>query len=657
MMDDVALAYLHRLWVDTCRLACVDPTGEQQSIAFYLDQIARLLIRCASPLPIDHLPPVPFESYEWDVHEENPQCYQYRRIDYLRRLLRAMGPLQMDLAVRVTRLEGQDPACRMILAAVWLPVAPQTAPIWTAYLQTIEPYAHSYPDTLLLTQASWLLVQFYLDRNEEPTLLNLWDWSPLFHYTADSYDISIRWYAVRCVCILLKVNDVVDVWKAHGVEHEAVPWRMHPWDADREVAEYQELYWIGETTVWKGEPRFAVPQGWTPQDDSLLSIGPFVFWRGAAQQRSLELVPTPTTMENWERLGAMLALLPHPPPMLLWGPPGSGKSTLLRQAAQLLTSQPLLEIHVDDDTDTKTLVGSYTSTEIPGKFEWRPGALTRAVRSGQWIVWEDLDRVPIEIQASLAQLFKERLLPLGNGKTEECHPNFCMFATIAAATEEEWSSNRRLLNPLYWAPVAIHALSTEELRTVSTELYPSLPPFVVESALAAFEACSKMPGRVPSERDLFKLLGRISRSVIFESATTTFVTEAQRLLCVAETFDAYIASSPVPETRKDFCRNVVAPIWKVSGDQAWSHVETRRPDVHVDAVYTQIGRARFSVPNSSVDRSGSRTFAQTGYALRLMEAVAVCVRENEPVLLVGETGCGKVRYLTDTPYWGQGNHL
>ena len=29
----------------------------------------------------------------------------------------------------------------------------------------------------------------------------------------------------------------------------------------------------------------------------------------------------------------------------------------------------LLEIHVDEETDTKTLVGSYTATDIPGAFE------------------------------------------------------------------------------------------------------------------------------------------------------------------------------------------------------------------------------------------------------------------------------------------------
>ena len=35
------------------------------------------------------------------------------------------------------------------------------------------------------------------------------------------------------------------------------------------------------------------------------------------------------------------------------------------------------------------------------------------------------------------------------------------------------------------------------------------------------------------------------------------------------------------------------------------------------------------------------SFAQTGHAMRLLESVAVAVQQQEPVLLVGETGTGK----------------
>ena len=62
--------------------------------------------------------------------------------------------------------------------------------------------------------------------------------------------------------------------------------------------------------------------------------------------------------------------------------------------------------------------------------------------------------------------------------------------------------------------------------------------------------------------------------------------------------------------------------------------------------FVELGRA--TMPNASdggiladkIERQ-SKKFAETNYALRLMEAVGVCIVQNEPTLLVGETGCGK----------------
>ena len=42
----------------------------------------------------------------------------------------------------------------------------------------------------------------------------------------------------------------------------------------------------------------------------------------------------------------------------------------------------------------------------------------------------------------------------------------------------------------------------------------------------------------------------------------------------------------------------------------------------------------------TMQASGS-SFAQTGHAMRLLEGVAVALQQQEPALLVGETGTGK----------------
>ena len=69
-------------------------------------------------------------------------------------------------------------------------------------------------------------------------------------------------------------------------------------------------------------------------------------------------------------------------------------------------------------------------------------------------------------------------------------------------------------------------------------------------------------------------------------------------------------------------------------------MEKRTPSVIQHADATELGRVRLPTTNR-VERGTSSNFAITGHALRFMESIAVCIRENEPVLLVGETGGGK----------------
>lgn len=70
---------------------------------------------------------------------------------------------------------------------------------------------------------------------------------------------------------------------------------------------------------------------------------------------------------------------------LLYGLFPDGNSFMLLLESSLLTilslspslfSHPLvLSIHMDDQIDGKTLIGSYVCTEQPGEFRWQPGSL------------------------------------------------------------------------------------------------------------------------------------------------------------------------------------------------------------------------------------------------------------------------------------------
>ncbi len=106
-------------------------------------------------------------------------------------------------------------------------------------------------------------------------------------------------------------------------------------------------------------------------------------------------------------------------------------------------------------------------------------------------------------------------------------------------------------------------------------------------------------------------------------------------------------SCPCLEKRRNFISQIGAPIWGLTADAATRYIENRIPTLsrggHNNR-WIDVGRARLLAFTRDDDNNYLRSpekkknFAETNHALRLMESIAVCAMQNEPALLVGETG-------------------
>lgn len=683
--------------------------------------------------------------------------WKKNRTDYLRSVLRALPPIALDVGAHIcsslvasnSTVPKDTAASAFILFSKWLPIAPQLAPLVSDLFHlNIFPcpldYGVEEKDAgtssdelqLLLAEAAHGVYEFFAKRGEHSLMTKWWRWGHLFAMlirpTNDGGDVvmkdsifdfrdAIRWHAARAIGYLIDLRPAAFASYLDRLEvrETRVAWVPHPWILDREAdrAQFRALknvvsLWDTEADEFRAVSAEQI-RDFVPLHSMLVHVGKGIVFvkdhafcdlltgnamdddrnRHSATQRKLIL--TPTTSRNLSLLGAAMCTYPHPPPILVCGPPGSGKSSIVRELAHYCcasSSSPsaddLLELHVDEETDSKTLIGSYTTTDIPGEFTWRPGALTQAVRTGKWVLMEDVDSVPGEIQAAIVQLLENRMLPLGSGKYERCHPKFRLFGTCTTNADyhadggnpEEKRNLRlcgkKLINASLWRKIHVQPLAFSELKEIGESLHPLLPPVVSEAALnvlkvldrsgrskvagrenlpgdlalftetpASFASFRMTTGRHVSVRDFLKLLSRISHTVIFER-NVAFVTESQRTLCLAETVDVFAASCPSLDQRKNFITTVAAPCWGISAELALNYVEARQPSITRGANYTAIGRAK--IPNAShvcqVD-STSENFAPTNFAKRLMESIGVCISENEPTLLVGETGCGKTTLL------------
>lgn len=679
-VDEGVKEYMENLWTASVQLATTPEHDTRiehprpYTVQEFPIEIARKLLQ-ASQLTvltcgITNLPPLSFSNdCEFDpIPEDSPPCeteYRRRRIDYLRLLLRAMGPTSMQIAAYVGQLVTEEvkwqPAA-FVLLSVWLPVAPHISDL------ALRIFPHFHCPLLVaksdlvrwhLAEATHAICHFFGQKRLEPGIWkDWWDWSPLMEWLPrEDEDVTslpgqaTRWHTIRAVGWIMEWSPATRAAFCSAnksISTETLPWLIHPWEIDREEFLFQKhWYYHQRTYVWNESlniPTSEHVQGILPIHPWLASFpGGLLFWKKATncQPSPCNLVQCSTTTENLFRLGLALANSDRRP-VLVHGPPGSGKSRLIRHCAALMNTE-VLELHIDDETDTKTLVGTYTATDIPGNFEWRPGALTRAVRDGSWVLIENVDTIPIEIQASLVGLLKDRLLNTGRS-VEICHPQFRLFGTMSKTTGQA----QRILSPTLWQNIEFREFRVEELKEISMGLHPAVPGFIVDAVINIFvgltsESRSRY-GRNASIRDLFKLLARISKTCEFSKSS--YATEHMRTLCFAETYDVFAGACPDTFVRRELSQRFSYDGWGIDAQSAFQYVESRSPSMQLHPSYTEIGRARIPVSEvQAMQRITSDSFAITGYSLRLMESIAVCIRQAEPVLLVGETGVGKTRIL------------
>ena len=366
---------------------------------------------------------------------------------------------------------------------------------------------------------------------------------------------------------------------------------------------------------------------WLPRGPLTLGAG-----TGGAAGAAGGFVVTPTVAASLGALARAVAL--RRCPVLLQGPTAAGKTSLVLHLASV-TGHAVARVNNHDATDVSDYVGAFR-TAPDGSLAFVDGPLLTAVRSGSWILLDELNLAPSDVLEALNRLLdgnRELVVP-DLGETVPAAPGFMLFATQNPAGA--YGGRKPLSRALRsrFLEVDVGDLPDDELASVVARRCGAAPSHAsrmvgvaraLQRARASGAAGDAFDGRrgLVTPRDLFRWADRGAITPT-DAASHGFALLGERL-------------------RDDDARAVVAAaIQKGVGAGVDMDVFVApRADAGASALASALAAAGPAGPDPSGPLAGASRLAWTPTLRRVYALTAAALDAGEPVLLVGETGSGK----------------
>lgn len=354
--------------------------------------------------------------------------------------------------------------------------------------------------------------------------------------------------------------------------------------------------------------------------DDYVRFGPFWLQRGPLPPvEETRYVITDSVRAKLSDLARVILTKRYP--VLIQGPTSAGKTSAVEFLARQ-TGHRFVRINNHEHTDIQEYLGTYVTDPLTGNLVFQEGLLVTAVRQGHWIVLDELNLAPTDVLEALNRLLddnRELVIP----ETQEVikpHPNFILFAT---QNPPGLYAGRKVLSRAFrnrFLEVHFDDVPKDELERILYERC-AIAPTYAKKIVQVFEELRhlRQASRVFEAKSSFATLRDL-----FRWAERGAVGYQQ----LAEDGYMLLAERARSDDDKVVIQKVIEKIMKVKVDVAnmYKLFDGREGGV--------LSRLPFqAVP------AGELVWTQA--MQRLFALVAAAAAHDEPVLLVGETGCGK----------------
>ncbi|KAF9915434.1 AAA ATPase midasin [Lobosporangium transversale] len=326
-----------------------------------------------------------------------------------------------------------------------------------------------------------------------------------------------------------------------------------------------------------------------------------------------QYILTPSVEHNLNNLSRVVMTRRFP--ILIQGPTSAGKTSMIEYLAHRL-GHKFVRINNHEHTDLQEYIGTYISNS-EGQLVFQEGVLVEALKNGYWIVLDELNLAPSDVLEALNRLLddnRELVIP-ETGEIVKPHQDFILFATQNPAG---LYGGRKQLSRAFrnrFLELFFDEIPEAELETILSRRCTMAPSYCKRLV----EVYKKLMARRQTTRlfeqghgfitlrDLFRWAGRGAGSYE-ELAQDGYMILAERC-------------------RKDEERAVVKEVLE----------EVMRSTINLDRMYN----CPEVLDYMQRFHGGRENVVWTKAMKRLFTLVSHCLKNNEPVLLVGETGCGK----------------
>ncbi|MCJ1436355.1 hypothetical protein MMC27_005734 [Xylographa pallens] len=298
-------------------------------------------------------------------------------------------------------------------------------------------------------------------------------------------------------------------------------------------------------------------------------------------------------------------------PVLLQGPTSSGKTSMVEYLAKL-SGNKFVRINNHEHTDLQEYIGTYIS-DSEGRLQYQEGILVRALREGHWIVLDELNLAPTDVLEALNRLLddnRELFIP----ETQQVvrpHENFMLFAT--QNPPGLYGGRKRLSRAFRNRFLELHFddIPENELETILRERTQIAPSFCTRIVTVYKRlAVLRQSGRLFEQKQSFATLRDLFRWALRNAdnrdqlAVNGYMLLAERVRDINERL---------------IVKQVIEEVMKVK--------------INDDQIYNEAQIATLE--------SSEIGIVWTHSIRRLYVLITHALTNNEPVLLIGPTGCGK----------------